>query len=29
LWEHKDLGVVRGSYTAVVPAHGIVMLRLR
>lgn len=29
LWEHKDLGVVRGSYTAVVPAHGIVMLRLK
>jgi alpha-galactosidase len=29
LWEHKDLGTVRGSYTAVVPGHGIVMLRLR
>jgi alpha-galactosidase len=29
LWEHNDLGVVRGSYTAVVPGHGIVMLRLR
>ena len=29
LWEHKDLGAVRGSYTAVVPAHGIVMLRLQ
>jgi alpha-galactosidase len=28
LWEHKDLGVVRGSYTAEVPGHGIVMLRL-
>ncbi|HEY4011250.1 MAG TPA: glycoside hydrolase family 27 protein [Acidobacteriaceae bacterium] len=29
LWEHKDLGVAHGSYTAVVPAHGIVVLRLR
>jgi alpha-galactosidase len=29
LWEHKDLGVVRESYTAVVPGHGVVMLRLR
>jgi alpha-galactosidase len=29
LWEHKDLGIVRESYTAVVPGHGIVMLRLR
>ncbi len=29
LWEHKDLGVVHGSYTAVVPGHGVAMLRLR
>jgi alpha-galactosidase len=29
LWEHKDMGMVRGSYTAEVPGHGIVMLRLR
>ena len=29
LWEHKDLGAVHGSYTAVVPGHGVVMLRLR
>ncbi len=29
LWEHKDLSVVRESYTAVVPGHGVVMLRLR
>jgi alpha-galactosidase len=29
LWEHKDLGVVRGSYTAEVPGHGVVMVRLK
>jgi alpha-galactosidase len=29
LWEHKDLGVVRESYTAEVPGHGVVILRLR
>lgn len=29
LWEHKDLGAVRGSYTTVVPGHGLVMLRLK
>ena len=29
LWEHRDLGAVKGSYTAVVPGHGVVMLRLR
>ena len=29
LWEHRDLGVVKGSYTAVVPGHGVVMLRLQ
>jgi alpha-galactosidase len=28
LWGHRDLGVVHGSYTAVVPAHGVVMLEL-
>jgi alpha-galactosidase len=26
LWERKDLGEVRGSYTADVPKHGVVML---
>ncbi len=28
LWSHQDIGVLKGSYTAVVPAHGVVMLRL-
>ncbi len=28
LWSHRDLGRLRSSYTAVVPAHGVVMLRL-
>ena len=28
LWAHKDLGTLRGSYTTVVPKHGVVMLRL-
>ncbi|MBA2680649.1 MAG: glycoside hydrolase family 27 protein, partial [Ktedonobacteraceae bacterium] len=28
LWLHKDLGILRSSYTATVPAHGVVMLRL-
>ena len=28
LWTHKDLGIVQDSYTATVPAHGVVMLRL-
>lgn len=28
LWAHKDIGTLHGSYTAVVPAHGVVMLRL-
>ena len=28
LWSHKDLGTLNGSYTAVVPKHGVVMLRL-
>jgi alpha-galactosidase len=28
LWSHQDLGTVIGSYTAVVPRHGVVMLRL-
>lgn len=28
LWAHKDLGTLHGSYTAVVPGHGVVMLRL-
>ena len=28
LWAHKDLGVIRGSYTVTVPQGGVVMLRL-
>src|SRR5665213_1040601 len=28
LWSHKDIGRLQGSYTAVVPPHGVVMLRL-
>lgn len=28
LWAHRELGVVRDSYKAEVPAHGIVLLRL-
>jgi alpha-galactosidase len=27
LWAHKDLGTLSDSYTAVVPRHGVVMLR--
>lgn len=28
LWSHKDLGTLQNSYTAMVPKHGVVMLRL-
>jgi alpha-galactosidase len=28
LWSHKDLGTLHGSYTAMVPHYGVVMLRL-
>ena len=28
LWAHKDLGILQGSYTVVVPPGGVVMLRL-
>jgi alpha-galactosidase len=28
LWEHKDLGTITNSYTAEVPKHGVVMLKL-
>jgi alpha-galactosidase len=28
LWAHKDLGILRGSYTVTVPQGGVVMLRL-
>jgi alpha-galactosidase len=28
LWEHKDLGILRNSYEADVPKHGVVMLRV-
>ena len=29
LWQHKDIAMIRDSYTAVVPRHGVVMLRLK
>jgi alpha-galactosidase len=29
LWTHRDLGTLSHSYTATVPAHGVVMLRLQ
>jgi alpha-galactosidase len=29
LWEHKDLGTQRGSYSASVPGHGVVMLLVK
>ena len=28
LWAHKDLGILRGSYTVIPPPGGVVMLRL-
>jgi len=28
LWQHKDLGVAQDSYTATVPKHGVVMLKV-
>jgi alpha-galactosidase len=28
LWTHKDLGTLAGGHSAVVPAHGVVMLRV-
>jgi alpha-galactosidase len=28
LWAHKDLGVLRDSYTVTIPQGGVVMLRL-
>lgn len=28
LWQHKDLGLLHDSYTAVVPKHGVVLLKL-
>ncbi len=28
LWRHKDLGMFNGSFTAVVPGHGTVMLKI-
>ncbi len=28
LWEHKDLGSTQDSYTAHVPKHGVVMLKV-
>ena len=28
LWQHKDLGVSQDSYTATVPKHGVVMLKV-
>lgn len=29
LWEHKDLGKVSGKYSAEVPPHGVVLLKVR
>jgi alpha-galactosidase len=29
LWAHKDVGMVQDTYTAMVPSHGVVLLRLR
>jgi alpha-galactosidase len=28
LWAHKDLGILRDSYTVTVPQGGVVMLRI-
>lgn len=28
LWAHKDLGLLRGSYTVTIPQGGVVMLRM-
>ncbi len=29
LWEHKDLGLMRNSFTATVPRHGVVMVKVK
>lgn len=29
LWQHKDMGAFNGSYSAEVPRHGVVMLRIK
>jgi len=29
LWRHEDVGRFRGSYSATVPSHGVVMVRVR
>jgi len=29
LWARKDLGVVRNRFTAVVPKHGVVLVKVR
>jgi alpha-galactosidase len=29
LWTHKDLGEVADSYTAEVPSHGVILLKLK
>ncbi len=28
LWSHKEIGIVAGHYTAIVPKHGVVLIRL-
>ncbi|MHB1701381.1 MAG: hypothetical protein ACYCSN_14850 [Acidobacteriaceae bacterium] len=28
LWSHQSIGILNGEYTVMVPAHGVVMLRL-
>ncbi len=29
LWEHKDLGLMKSSYTVKVPGHGVVLLKIK
>jgi alpha-galactosidase len=29
LWEHKDLGLMKSSYTVKVPGHGVVLLKVK
>jgi alpha-galactosidase len=29
LWEHKDIGVFKGSYSTTVPKHGVVLIEMR
>jgi alpha-galactosidase len=29
LWQHKDLKAANGSFSASVPSHGVVMVKIR